>query len=218
MFNSEKYQSVLAQVSKYQARLVVVSKTQPIESLKAAHAAGVRVMAENRVQELLSRYEALPKDIEWHLIGHLQTNKVKYIAPFVACIHSVDSLGLLQEINKRATQHQRVIPCLLQMHIAEEESKFGLNLTELEDLLQNPVLKTLSHVKIIGLMGMGTLTEDREKTHSEFRFLKQCYDRVRSMYHGQIFEWRELSMGMSGDFDLALAEGSTMVRVGSLLF
>ncbi len=218
MFNKIRYNSIKAELLAQNVQLILVSKTQPIASLQAAYEAGVHVMAENRVQELLKRYEELPKDIEWHLIGHLQTNKVKYIAPFVHCIHSVDSLGLLQEINKRAAQNGRKITCLLQMHIADEESKFGLSETELHTLLKDPSLATLQNIRLEGLMGMGTFTQDSQKTQAEFRQLKAIFERTKQLFPEQTQDWAQLSMGMSGDYPIAVAEGSTMVRIGSLLF
>lgn len=200
------------------ARLVAVTKTQPVETLRQLYDLGGRIFGENRVQELLEKVDALPSDIEWHLIGHLQTNKVKYLAPFVAMIHSVDSLKLLQEIDKQARKHDRVIDCLLQIFIAEEETKFGLSEIEAEELLQSPELGTLTGIRIVGLMGLATNTDDEARIRREFRGLRQLFERFSQTYTGPNLAWRELSMGMSGDYPIALQEGSTLVRVGSALF
>ena len=199
-------------------QLIAVSKTKPIALLQEAYDLGVRVFGENKVQEMAEKYEALPKDIQWHMIGHLQTNKVKYIAPFVSLIHSVDSLKLLKEINKRAKQHDRVIDCLLQVHIADEESKFGLSEESLRSLIDSDEFKSLSNIKVVGLMGMATFTESTEQVRSEFRTLKLLFDKVRGEFDLPNFKIEELSMGMSGDYQLAIEEGSTMIRVGSSIF
>lgn len=204
------------------ARLVAVTKTKPVALLREAYDAGCRVFGENRVQEMVEKQPQLPADIEWHQIGHLQTNKVKYIAPFVALIHSVDSLKLLTEINQQAAKHNRVIACLLQIHIADEPTKFGLSPEEAETLLQTPELGTYQNVRIIGLMGIATQTDDEEQIRREFRGLKQLYDRLanvpQSAADGARVPFSELSMGMSGDYRIALDEGSTLVRVGSAIF
>ena len=194
--------------------LVAVSKTKPLEDLEAAYAAGQRVFGENKVQELVGKWEALPKDIAWHMIGHLQRNKVKYIAPFVALIHGVDSLRLLQEINKQGEKNQRQIPCLLQMHIAEESSKFGLSPEELDEIIALQHTAPLPFVDIKGLMGMATFTHDQSQIQREFRQLKAAFDHTQK----QLQEVSVLSMGMSGDYPLAIEEGSTMIRVGSKIF
>lgn len=194
--------------------LVAVSKTKPLEDLEAAYAAGQRVFGENKVQELVGKWEALPNDIAWHMIGHLQRNKVKYIAPFVALIHGVDSLRLLQEINKQGEKNQRQIPCLLQMHIAEESSKFGLSTEELEDIIALQQTAPLPFVDIKGLMGMATFTQDQSQIQREFRQLKASFDHTQK----QLPKMTVLSMGMSGDYPLAIEEGSTMIRVGSKIF
>lgn len=199
-------------------KLIAVSKTQPVSALQAAYQEGVRIFGENKVQEMAAKYEALPKDIEWHMIGHLQTNKVKVIAPFVAMIHSVDSLKLLQEINKRAEQNGRVISCLLQVHIAEEETKFGLSEAELFALLRDPQLLQLQHVCIKGLMGMATNSPNEDKVRREFWKLKDLFNQIGSEFEGDNLDFSELSMGMSNDFHLAMKEGTTMIRIGSLLF
>ena len=195
--------------------LVVVTKTYPPEIILEAYHAGHKIFGENKVQELVDKYEALPKDIEWHLIGHLQTNKVKYIAPFVKLIRSVDSLKLLQEINKQALKNNRVIDCLLQIYIAKEETKFGLDLKEAKELLSSEEFKKLQNVRIVGLMGMATNTENKDQIRNEFRTLKVFFD-----LHFQISDFFSpiLSIGMSSDYKIAIEEGSTMIRVGSLIF
>jgi PLP dependent protein len=199
-------------------KLVAVSKTKPIEKIAEAYEAGQRIFGENKVQELTPKYEALPKDIEWHMIGHLQSNKVKYIASFISLIHSVDSVKILEEINKQAERVDRTLSCLLQIHIAEEETKFGFSEQELMDLLQSENLKKLQHVKIIGLMGMATLTEDLVQVRKEFRSLKSLFEKIKLLPLPAQVEMKELSIGMSNDYNLAIAEGSTMIRVGSAIF
>jgi PLP dependent protein len=199
--------------------LIAVSKTHPPETVLKAYAAGQRIFGENKVQELSAKYEVLPKDIQWHLIGHLQSNKVKYIAPFVHLIHSVDSLKLLQEINKQAGKNNRVVQCLLQVHIAKEETKFGFLPEELMALITATELKTMTSIKIIGLMGMATLTADNEQVRSEFKSLKHLFDEVKNKSGlPDTVVMQELSMGMSSDYKIAAEEGSTMVRVGSAIF
>jgi PLP dependent protein len=199
-------------------KLIAVSKTQSNEAILEAYQAGQRVFGENKVQELTAKYEALPKDIEWHLIGHLQTNKVKYVAPFVHTIQSVDSLKLLQEINKQAQKHDRVQDCLLQIYIAEEETKFGLSLPEAIELLSSPEFEALAHVRVTGVMGIATNTSDESQLRKEFQALKTGFQQLRQQFFGQSDAFREISMGMSSDFELAIEEGSTMVRVGSSIF
>jgi pyridoxal phosphate enzyme (YggS family) len=214
----ENFRAVEARLAGSAARLVAVSKTQPVEVLREAYAAGYRRFGENKVQELVAKRDALPPDVEWHLIGHLQTNKVKYVAPFVALIHSVDSPRLLQEIDKQGAKNERVLDCLLQLHIAGEETKYGLSFDEAEALLRSPDLPTLRHVRVLGLMGMASNTDDEARIRAEFRGLKQFFDRMRREIHQPNVEFRELSMGMSGDYAIAVEEGSTLVRVGSALF
>ncbi|GAB3043207.1 YggS family pyridoxal phosphate-dependent enzyme [Spirosoma pulveris] len=199
------------------AKLIAVTKTKPVELLREAYEAGCRRFGENKVQEMAEKQPQFPSDLEWHLIGHLQTNKVKYIAPFVALIHSVDSLKLLQEINKQAAKCNRIIDCLLQIYIADEETKFGLSAQEAEALLNAPELDALPNVRIVGLMGLATNTDDTDKVRLEFRGLKQLYDRLGQIKRPMI-QFRELSMGMSGDYQIAVEEGSTLVRVGSAIF
>lgn len=206
--------------------LVAVSKTKPTSDLMEAYQAGQRIFGENYVQELVEKYEALPKDIEWHFIGHLQSRKVKLIAPFVSLIHGVDSLKLLEEINKQASKNNRIINCLLQIHIADEETKFGLDETELKELLQFILdeKNKMNHIKMVGLMGMATFTDNQEQIKKEFLHLKSIYDKVVSLsaVEGQLktqnLQPAILSMGMSGDYQLAIACGSTMVRIGSSIF
>ncbi|HTF82424.1 MAG TPA: YggS family pyridoxal phosphate-dependent enzyme [Cytophagales bacterium] len=206
-------------VAPYQAKLVVVSKTHPVDLVLQAYHQGQRIFGENRVQELVEKHEALPKDIEWHLIGTLQKNKVKYIAGFVSLIHSIDSLELLKEVNKQAFKAHRVLPCLLQVHIAEEETKHGFLTSELIQMIQQGVIQEMHHVKILGLMGMATHTTNKDKIRAEFATLKDLFDRIKSLtVNSDNIEMRELSMGMSGDFEEALAQGSTMIRIGTAIF
>lgn len=200
-----------------QVKLIVVTKTHPINKLEEVYDAGHKIFGENKVQELVDKYEALPKDIEWHLIGHLQSNKVKYIAPFVSLIHSVDSMKLLQEINKQAEKNNRIINCLLQIYIAKEETKFGLSFEEAEELINSTELKALKNIKITGFMGMATNTENNEQISAEFRSLKAFYDKFAQLSTLN-FELSNLSMGMSSDYLLAIEQGSTMIRVGSSIF
>jgi PLP dependent protein len=194
--------------------LVAVSKTKPVTDLMECYKAGQRIFGENKVQEMVNKYETMPKDIDWHLIGHLQTNKVKFIAGFVRLIHGVDSLKLLQEINKQAQKHNRIIDCLLQIHIAQEETKFGLNETELFEIINSNELKLLQNIKIVGLMGMASFTDNETQIKSEFTNLKAIFDRLQA----EISNLKTLSMGMSGDYKLAIDFGSNMVRVGSSIF
>ena len=208
----------MSELSEKKVTLVAVSKTKPVEDIKELYDLGHRDFGENYVQELVQKAEQLPKDIRWHFIGHLQTNKVKHIASFVQLIHGIDSLKLLREINKQGEKHSRIIDCLLQVHIAQEETKFGLNEKELDEILNyvSDALQTpdTSNVRICGLMGMASLTDDMEKVRNEFIVLKTLFNKLRT----QNSELRTLSMGMSGDYKIAVEEGSNMVRIGSLLF
>ncbi|MBI4931918.1 MAG: YggS family pyridoxal phosphate-dependent enzyme [Bacteroidetes bacterium] len=197
-----------------QVKLVAVTKTYPVEVIMQAYNASHKIFGENRAQELTKKYEALPKDIEWHLIGHLQTNKVKLIAPFVSLIHSVDSMKLLQEINKCAEKENRVIDCLLQIYIAKEETKFGLRFEEAEEILSSKELSQMKNIRIAGLMGMATLTDNESQISKEFRSLKTFFDKLTTPYS----LLPTLSMGMSSDYKIAIEEGSTLIRVGSLIF
>ncbi len=199
-------------------KLVAVSKTKPNEDITEAYNSGHLIFGENKVQDLVKKYEELPKDIEWHFIGHLQSNKVKYIAPFVSLIHAVDSLKLLKTINKEAEKHNRSISCLLQMHIAEEETKFGLSYEEIIELLHSEDYRQLKFVKISGLMGMATNTNDTTQIHKEFAYLKSCFDKLKNDFFNNKETFENLSMGMSNDYKIAVEEGSTMIRVGSLIF
>jgi hypothetical protein len=198
-------------------KLVAVSKTYPVETVLEAYQAGQRIFGENRVQELAPKHQDLPNDVEWHLIGHLQTNKVKFIAPFVRLIHSVDSLKLLQEINKCAERYHRIIECLLQIHIAQEETKFGLNFAEAEEIFSSKELSEMKHVHVTGLMGMATLTENENQVRKEFKTLKSFFDNHCQLPSANC-QLEILSMGMSSDYKIAIEEGSTMIRVGSLIF
>ncbi len=199
-------------------RLIVVSKTQSVEDMLIAYQAGQRDFGENKVQELTAKHEALPKDIRWHMIGHLQSNKVKQIAPFVNLIHGVDSLKLLQEIDKQGGKSGRVLNCLLQIHIADEETKFGFSKDEILPLLHSHDFENLTHIKITGLMGMATLTNNTHQIRSEFKSLKQLFDEIKLMAIAKNIEMNELSMGMSSDYFMAIEEGSTIVRIGSAIF
>ncbi|MEG2337252.1 MAG: YggS family pyridoxal phosphate-dependent enzyme [Bacteroidales bacterium] len=198
--------------------LIAVSKTKPIALLEEAYSAGQRVFGENKAQEMRDKQEVLPKDIVWHFIGHLQTNKIKYIAPFVHLIHSVDSLELLQAIDKEAFKNGRVIDCLLQLHIAKEETKFGLNQTETTDLLTSDTYKNLHNIRIVGLRGRATNTPDTEQIQNEFIELHNLFLQLKNGYFKTDPAFKEISMGMSEDYNLAIAHGSTMVRVGSAIF
>lgn len=198
--------------------LVAISKTHPAEVVMEAYNAGQRVFGENKVQELVAKSEVMPKDIKWHLVGHLQTNKVKYVAPFVHLIHSVDSAKLLKEIDKQGRKNNRVIDCLLQVHIAEEETKFGLSVDELHSLLSDFFAAKYNNVRIVGLMGMATFTDNMQQVAKEFRGLSQTFKQVKEKYFSDDNQFKALSMGMSGDYEIAIAEGSTMVRVGSSIF
>lgn len=197
--------------------LVAVSKTKPISDLMEAYEAGQRIFGENKIQEMAEKFEEMPKDIQWHMIGHVQTNKVKYMAAFVSLVHGVDSLKLLMEINKQASKKNRVIECLLQIHIAEEETKFGLDLSELDEIISEIQNEKFGNIKIVGLMGMATFTENQDQVKKEFLFLKSIFDKNQSL-NTKNCKLQTLSMGMSGDYKLAIECGSTMVRIGSSIF
>ena len=197
-----------------QVHLVAVSKTKPNADIEEAYAAGQRIFGENKIQEMTQKWETLPKDIQWHMIGNVQTNKVKYMAPYVSLIHGVDRYKLLKEINKQAAKSDRVIDCLLQMHIAQEDSKFGFNKEELQAVVIDLKTNPLPHIRIKGLMGIATFTDNQDQIRSEFKTLKQQFDWLQTQHP----EANELSMGMSGDYALAIEEGSTMIRVGSKIF
>lgn len=210
-------QSILSEIPA-SVTLVAVSKTYGADKIEEAYAFGQRVFGENKVQELCDKQQVLPQDIQWHLIGHLQTNKVKYIAPFVSLIHSVDSLKLLQEINKRAAQQNRSIHCLLQMHIASEETKFGLSEQEAIELLESDTFSAMKNVTIAGLMGMATNTSNEAVIRAEFAGLKHFFNTLKASYFSTSDSFSTLSMGMSSDYKIAIEEGSTMIRVGSSIF
>jgi pyridoxal phosphate enzyme (YggS family) len=197
--------------------LVAVSKTKPVADLMEAYKAGQRVFGENKIQEMTEKWEQIPKDVQWHMIGHIQTNKVKFMAPYVSLIHGVDRLKLLEEINKQALKNNRIIDCLLQIHIAEEETKFGLDEDELNNLLTSESFKNLNNIKIVGLMGMATFTDNQSQIKKEFEHLKSIFDSKKSLSIKNC-QLSILSMGMSGDYKLAIACGSTMIRIGSSIF
>ncbi len=209
----DSLQTVLKNVSK-KVTLVAVSKTKPIADIKEAYNAGQRIFGENKIQEMITKYDALPKDIEWHMIGHLQRNKVKYMAHFVNLIHGVDSFKTLKEINKQAKKHDRVINCLLQASIAKEDTKFGLPFNEIATILASDAFLDLKNINIVGLMGMATFTDNQEQLAEEFSSLKLFFDSLKT----QNSKLTTLSMGMSGDYQLAIKNGSTMIRVGSAIF
>lgn len=211
--NLQSIQSILPQ----NVTLVAVSKTKPIPDLMEAYDAGQRIFGENKIQEMAEKWEQMPKDIQWHMIGHVQTNKVKYMASFVSLIHGVDSLKLLQEINKQAIKNNRTIDCLLQMHIAEEETKFGLDEEELALLLASNEFLEMKNIRIVGLMGMATFIDNQNQIKKEFMHLKSIFDSLQSRKETQV-NISTLSMGMSGDYKLAIECGSTMVRIGSSIF
>ena len=226
MINKSQLQDLQAITSKYNARLVAVSKTKSPEEIMEVHKSGHKIFGENKAQELAEKYEQLPKDIEWHMIGHLQRNKVKYIIPFVRLIHSVDSLKLLKEIDKQAAKINKVQDCLLQVFIAKEETKFGFNEPELIELFESGKLgdpdigteQVIQHVRICGVMGIATFTEEEQMIRSEFQSLRRVFQNLKEKYFADAPHFKEISMGMSGDYQIALEEGSTIIRVGSLIF
>jgi len=199
-------------------KLVAVSKTKPNEDILAAYRAGHRIFGENKVQELVQKYEQLPKDIDWHFIGHLQTNKVKYVAYFVNLIHSADSFKLLKVIDSEAKKHKRIVNCLLQFHIAEEDTKFGLTLAEAQEMLGSRDFKMLKNICIAGVMGMATYTDNAGQIRTEFKFLKTIFKTLKNEYFSDDKKFCEISMGMSDDYPIAIEEGSTIIRVGSKIF
>ena len=199
-------------------RLVAVSKYHPVEALQEAYEAGQRIFGESKVQEMTQKYEVLPKDIEWHFIGHLQTNKIKYMAPYVSMIHGVDSFKLLVEINKQAAKNKRKIPCLLQIHIAHENSKFGFSFEECRRMLASGEWKNLKNVSLCGVMGMATYTEDEEEIQKEFQSLSLFFQEIKQAYFNEDPAFKEISMGMSDDYPIAIEHGSTLVRIGSRIF
>ena len=199
-------------------RLVAVSKFHPNEALQEAYDAGQRIFGESKVQEMTQKYESLPKDIEWHFIGHLQTNKIKYMAPYVAMIHGVDSFKLLIEINKQAAKVGRIIPCLLQIHIAQEETKFGFSFEECKEMLMAGEWKGLKNISLCGIMGMATNTEDEEEIRKEFQSLRNFFQEIKQGFFSEDSAFKEISMGMSDDYPLAIEYGSTLIRIGSRIF
>lgn len=213
----ENIRNIIAELPPH-VRLVAVSKFHTNEAIEAAYKEGQRIFGESKVQELNAKYTVLPKDIEWHFIGHLQTNKVKYIVPFIAMIHAVDSFKLLKEINRHAAKINRVIPCLLEIHIAKEESKFGFTFESCREMLRQGEWKELNNICISGIMGMATNTDDETEIKTEFRHLKLFFDELKNNYFPQTESFREISMGMSHDYRLAIEEGSTLIRVGSKIF
>ena len=216
---ADNFREFEEKIAPHDCRLVAVSKTKPVEMLMEAYEAGARDLGENKVQEMVDKHEQMPKDIRWHMIGHLQRNKVKYIVPFVSLIHSVDSPRLLKEVEKQARKEDKVVDCLLQIHIAEEESKFGLSEEELNDILKEEMLANAQHVRIVGLMGMATFTDDHKQVRKEFKVLKALFEKVKADDSlPDSVQMQELSMGMSGDYEVALEEGSTMVRIGTTIF
>lgn len=199
-------------------RLIAVSKTKPAEDIQEAYNAGQRVFGENKALEMRDKHEALPKDIEWHFIGHLQTNKIKYIIPYVSLIHSIDSLNLLKEVNKEAAKKERRVDCLLQFHIAQEDTKFGLSYDEAVQLLSSEEYKHMENIRIVGVMGMATFTDNSDQVSAEFGSLRTIFDRLKKEYFSSVESFCELSMGMSDDYPLAIEQGSTLIRVGSAIF
>lgn len=210
--------SIVRQIIPAGVRLIAVSKTKPISDIEEAYNAGQRVFGENKALEMRDKHAVLPKDIEWHFIGHLQTNKIKYIAPFVSLIHSIDSLNVLQAVDKEAAKNGRIIDCLLQFHIAEEETKFGLDLGEAEDILTSNEYQSLAHIRICGVMGMATNTDDKARIRNEFRELRKIFNTLKDRHFVSSTFFKEISMGMSEDYPIAIEEGATMVRVGSKIF
>ena len=198
--------------------LIAVSKTKPVSDLQEAYDAGQRIFGENKALEMRDKHQVLPNDIQWHFIGHLQTNKIKYIAPFVTLIHAIDSLSLLEAVNKEAVKNSRVIDCLLQFHIAQEDTKFGLDIEEAKALLESDSFKDLKNINIVGVMGMATFTDDADQVRNEFKNLKNIFDTLKENYFRDKDSFKEISMGMSDDYTIAIEEGATMVRVGSKIF
>lgn len=202
----------------YFVKLVAVSKTRPVSDIIKLYRTGHRAFGENRVQEILSKNELLPADIDWHLIGHLQSNKVKFIVPFIKMIHSVDSFRLLNMINREAERIDRIVDCLLQLHIADEETKFGFSMDEVVEMISSEEFIDLRNIRVCGVMGMATFTEDQEQVREEFRYLAKCFRDIKEKFFQGEESFREISMGMSGDFKIAIEEGSTIVRIGSVIF
>ncbi len=215
---SENIKQFLANEIPAKVKLIAVSKTKPVETILEAYKSGHKIYGENKVQDLVDKYNELPKDIEWHMIGHMQSNKVKYIAPFVSLIHGIDSFKLLKVANKEGEKNNRKIDCLLQFHIAKEETKFGLDLNEAIEFLKSEEFKNLNHINICGVMGMATFTENEDTIRSEFNELVHIFNQLKNTYFSKNDDFKEISMGMSADYKIAIEEGATMVRIGSLLF
>lgn len=213
----KNYRDILSTIPQ-NVRLVAVSKYKPVEDIERVYKAGQRIFGENKAQEMRAKHEVLPDDIEWHFIGHLQTNKIKYIVPYVSLIHSIDSLDLLQEVNKAAAKAKRVVPCLLQFHIAREETKFGLDMEEAKRLLDSVEFQGMQNVRIDGVMGMGTFTDNKQQVSGEFASLRHIFEEIGRLYFAGQAHFKEISMGMSDDYRLAIEEGSTLVRIGSSIF
>jgi len=212
------YEKISQEAQKYNAQLIVVSKTRANSAVEHIYNKGQKAFGENRVQELLDKKDVLPSDIQWHLIGHLQSNKVKYIAPFISMIQSIDSAKVWKEVHKEAKKNERVIPVLLQLKIAEEESKYGFDIDELKELLRDGKQEQWIHAKPVGLMGMATFTENQDQVRNEFKQLKRYFEEIKTEYFPRDLNFKEISMGMSGDYPVAMQEGSTMIRVGSAIF
>ena len=212
--NLEKIRATLPE----SVTLVAVSKTKPVSDLQEAYDAGQRIFGENHALEMRDKHEVLPADIQWHFIGHLQTNKIKYIIPFVTLIHSIDSANLLEAVNKEAKKHDRVVDCLLQFHIAMEETKFGLDMDEARQLLDSEAFKQMQNVRICGVMGMATFTDDKDEVRKEFKHLKDIFETLKKDYFADQSQFKQISMGMSDDYPIAVEEGATLVRVGSKIF
>lgn len=215
---SENIKQFLASEIPANVKLIAVSKTKPVETILEAYKSGHKIYGENKVQDLVDKYNELPKDIEWHMIGHMQSNKVKYIAPFVLLIHGIDSFKLLKVVNKEGEKNNRKIDCLLQFHIAKEETKFGLDLNEATAFLKSEEFKNLNHINICGVMGMATFTENENTIRPEFKELVHIFNQLKKIYFLKNDNFKEISMGMSADYKIAIEEGATMVRIGSLLF
>ena len=215
--NQEVYKHIVETIPAH-VQLVAVSKLKPASEVMAAYELGQRHFGENWAQELKEKHEQLPKDIQWHFIGHLQTNKIKYIIPYVHLIHSIDSFRLLQEVNRLAARHGRVVGCLLQFHVATEETKFGFSMEECLQMLQSPEFSTLHNIEICGVMGMASLTDNTDQIHREFRTLRSYFEQLKKEYFADSASFKEISMGMTDDYPIAIEEGSTMIRVGSAIF
>ncbi len=212
------YSEIINELNEQKVQLVAVSKTKPILAIQEIYSKGQRVFGENRAQEMAEKYKALPKDIQWHFIGHLQRNKIKYIAPFVELIHSIDEIKLLDEVQKQAAANDRIIQCLIQIKIGEESTKTGLNKDNYQDFFQHFENNNYPNIQLIGIMGMASFTSDKKQIRTEFKSLKMLFDQIQSQFFPKDDQFKEISMGMSGDYTIAIEEGSTMVRIGSLIF